>query len=237
MTRRTDDVKELLFLLADLWMIYAGFRYGWRFLRRYRNYLLGLEWMIVATSGSNFLVWSLIGGDEGSPLYDVAYFFDAFSRSVGITLILVLGLMRVTHHYKPSLGVDVGVFGIAIAAGLYLQQFRGHELHAGPATFYVVVNALTNVFLAYFSWRLWKIGARGLAYATGLVSAAGAAIVLMYDFFTFPDDKYRTTFYILALSTWGFQLFTYFRAYRALHEHGVATGQARAADVRSVAHA
>ncbi|WP_063009264.1 hypothetical protein [Nocardia nova] len=226
-------MKELLFFVADLWMIVVGYRYGWRFVRRYRNYLLGLEWMIVATSGTNFLVWSLLGSPTGSPLYDVAYFFDAFSRSVGITLILVLGLMRVTHGYKAGVAVDVGAFGLAIAAGLYLQQFRGHELHLGPATFYVVVNVLTTIFLAYFVWRLWKIGAKAPAIATGLVSAAATAVVLMYDFFPFPDDEYRTGFYILALTTWGFQMFVYFRAYGALHDHNVARGIEPAPDAHS----
>ncbi|MEK0098068.1 transporter [Streptomyces sp. A475] len=231
-------MKELLFMLADLWMIFAGFSCGWKFIRRYGNYLLGLEWMIVATSGSNFLVWSLIGGDPGSVLYDIAYFFDAFSRSVGITLILVMGLMRVTRRYKPTLAVDIGVFALAIVAGLYLQQFRGHELHVGPATFYVVVNAFTTLFLAYFSWRLWKIRAKGLAIGAALATAAGTAIALIYDFFPIPgDDAYRTIHYILALTTWGFQLFVYFISYRALHNHNVATGAEPASNEPSVARA
>jgi hypothetical protein len=230
-------MKDLLFMLADLWMIFAGFYFGWQFIRRYRNYLLGLEWMVVATSGSNFLVWALIGGDEGHPLYDVAYFFDAFSRSVGITLILVLGLLRVTHRYKPSVVVDVGAFALATAAGLYLQQFRGHELHVGPATFYLVVNLLTTAFLAYFVWRLWRLGATGHAVASALVTAAGTAIALMYDFFPFPDDEHRTVFYILALSTWGFQMFVYYRAYSAFHDHNVASGFEPTAARPSVARA
>lgn len=230
-------MKELLFLLADLWMIFAGFFYGWRFIRRYDNYLLGLEWMIVATSGSNFLVWSLLGGQEGSVLYDIAYFFDAFSRSFGITLILVLGLMRVTHRYKPSLAVDIGAFAVATVAGLYLQQFRGHELHVGPATFYMVANLLTTMFLAYFGWRLWKIGARDHAAAVALVTAAATAVALLYDFFPFPDDELRTGFYILALATWGFQLCFYFYAYRALHEHNVASGLEPASSSHGVARA
>ncbi|NBH12061.1 transporter [Amycolatopsis sp. SID8362] len=226
-------MKELLFMLADLWMIFAGFFYGVKFIRRYANYLLGLEWMIVATSGTNFLVWSLLGGDDGSFLYTVAYFFDAFSRSVGITLILVMGLMRVTHRYKPSLAADIGAFAVAIAAGAYLQQFRGEHLHVGPATFYIVVNVLTTLFLAYFSVRLWKIGAKTLAIAAGLATAAGTAIALTYDFFPFPDDQHRTVFYILALGTWGTQLFVYFRCYRALHEHNVRTGVEPASHSRS----
>jgi hypothetical protein len=228
-------MKELLFLLADLWMIYAGFRYGLKFIREYQNYLLGLEWMIVATSGSNFLAWSLLSGDVSHPMYNIAYFFDAFSRSVGITLILVMGLMRVTHRYKPSLPVDIGVFALATAAGLYLQQFRGHELHLGPATYYLVVNLLTTAFLAYFVGRVWAAGARGLAVATALVTAAATAIAVMYDFLPFPDDEYRTTFYVLALATWGTQMAVGFKAYRALHEHNVARGVEPAPTERSVA--
>ncbi|MGW7465631.1 transporter [Streptomyces xantholiticus] len=231
-------MKDLLFMLADLWMIFAGFCFGWKFIRRYNNYLLGLEWMVVATSGSNFLLWALLGGDEGSVLYSIAYFFDAFSRSVGITLILVMGLMRVTHRYKPTVAVDVGVFALAIVAGLYLQQFRGHEFHVGPATYYVVVNVLTTLFLAYFTWRVWKIGAKGLAIGAGLATAAASVIAITYDFFPIPgDDEHRTLFYMAALTTWGFQMFMYFLAYRALHNHNVATGAEPAPDERSVARA
>lgn len=217
-------MMELLFLLADIWMIYAGFTCGWKFIRHYGNYLLGLEWIVVGTSGSNFLLWSLLGGDEGSPLYWLAYFFDAFSRSVGVTLILVLGLLRVTHRYHPSRAVDVGAFVLAGGAGLYLQQFH-HELHTGPATFFVVVAVLTSLFVFWFAVRLWQADARGHAVATALVTVAGLAIAITYDFFPNPgDDEYRTTFYTLALTTWGTQLFVIFRAYRAMHQRDVAAG-------------
>ncbi|KZB79550.1 hypothetical protein [Amycolatopsis regifaucium] len=228
-------MKEMLFMLADLWMIFAGFCFGWKFIRHYKNYLLGLEWMIVATSGSNFLLWALLGGDQNSFLYTIAYFFDAFSRSVGITLILVMGLMRVTHRYRPSVAVDVGVFALAAVAGLYLQQFRADKLHLGPATFYVVVNVLTTIFLAYFIRRLWRIGAKKQAVCTGLVTLAGSAIAITYDFFPIPgDDAHRTLFYTAALATWGFQMFVVFFAYRALHEHNVTTGAEPASDEHSV---
>ncbi|MFF8475123.1 transporter [Streptomyces sp. NPDC015414] len=221
-------MREALFLLADLWMIFVGYFYGWTFIRRYGNYLLGLECMVVATSGSNFLLWSLLGGDTGSVLYDVAYFFDAFSRSVGITLILVMGLMKVTHRYKPSLVVDAGVFGFATAAGLFLRPFHGADLHTGGiafwvAVFYVVVNLLTAVFLGYFVKRLWNAGARWPAIWTGLVTAAGTTIALTYDFFPLPfDDAHRTIFYTAALATWGTQGFVYFLAYRTLHDRNAA---------------
>ncbi|TWV58049.1 transporter [Streptomyces misionensis] len=221
-------MKEALFLSADLWMIFAGYFYGWRFIRRYGNYLLGLEWMVVATSGSNFLLWSLLGANSGSVLYDVAYFFDAFSRSVGITLILVMGLMKVTHRYKPSLGVDVAVFAVAVVAGLFLRHFHGADLHTdraafSVAVFYLVVNLLTAVFVGYFVTRLWDAGARWPAIWTGLVTAAGTAIAVTYDLFPLSfDDANRTIFYTAALATWGTQGFVYFRAYRALHHHNAA---------------
>jgi hypothetical protein len=216
-------MKDVVFLLADAWMIFVGYFYGWRLIRRYGNHLLGIEWMVVATSGSNFLLWSLLGADEESVFYDVAYFFDAFSRSVGITLVLVLGLMAVTHRYKPTIAVEVGVFGLAVVGGLYFRQFAGEELHVVPATFFVVTNLLTTLFLAYVAKRLWEADARPQAIATGVVTLAAAVIAWTYDFFPFSfDDPDRTFFYTAALATWGTQGFVYFLAYRALHDHNVS---------------
>ena len=221
-------MQDLLFLVADLWMVVAGFFCGWRLLRRYNNYLLGVEWMIVATSGVNFLVWALLGADENDAQSSLVYFLDAFSRSVGITLILVLGLMKVTHRYKPSRGVDVAVFGVAIVAALFLRPFHGADLHTDRgafwvSAFYVVVNLLTAAFLCYFVKRLWSAGARWPAVWTGLVTAAGTTIAITYDFFPLPfDDANRTIFYTAALATWGTQGFVYFRAYRALHDRDAA---------------
>ncbi|WOX21609.1 transporter [Streptomyces solicathayae] len=213
------ELKDLLFLLADVWMIFAGFTFGIKFIRRYGNYLLGLEWIIVATSGSNFLVYAVVGADENSFMYTVAYFFDQFSRSVGITLILVMGLMRVTHRYKPSVGTDVGVFAFAAAVGLSLLLF-GERLGVGVAVSLIVVNVLTTLFLIYFMRRLWAIGAKGWSVGTALATAAACVIAATYDFVHIPgDDAAHTLFYVGALSTWGFQLFTYYFAYRALHNH------------------
>lgn len=36
-------MKDIFFLLADVWMIFVGYFFGWKFIRRYGNYLLGLE--------------------------------------------------------------------------------------------------------------------------------------------------------------------------------------------------
>ncbi|MDR2280410.1 MAG: transporter [Gordonia sp. (in: high G+C Gram-positive bacteria)] len=231
---------EILFLLADLLMIVAGYMAGWKLLRRYSNYLLGVEWLIVATSGLNFLVWALLGSDEHSAQYSVAFFFDAFSRSIGITLLLVVGLMRVTHRYKPGIAVDIALFALATGVGLFLAQekYRNHDLHVGPATFYVVANLLTLVFLGYFTWRLWTIGAHRVAAATAIVSLAGTSVALFYDFFPWSfDDESRTLFYAYALAVWGLQLWIYYVAYRTLDEDNKASDNAGRAEPVAAASA
>ncbi|WP_431971536.1 transporter [Nocardia sp. bgisy134] len=210
------DLKTTLYALADLFMIVAGFTYGWKFIKNYRNYLLGLEWIIVASSGTNFLVYGVVGANETSPMYHLAFFFDAFSRSVGITVILVLGLMKVTHGFKPPLAVDIGVFGLAIVGGLFMSAFAD-DLGLAAAIFYVVMNALTTLFLLYFAWRLWNAGEHRHAIAVAAISAAAAAIAGVYDFYRIPgDDEHHTIFYILALITWACQMVVYYFGYRAL---------------------
>lgn len=213
------SIRELLFAAADIWMIIVGFTYGIKFIRNYKNYLLGLEWMIVATSGTNFLIYGLIKAGHDSPMYAFAYFLDAFSRSVGITLILVLGLMGVTHRYKPSVPVDIGAFALAGVAGFVLSQFA-EEIGVPGKIFYIVVNVLTTLFLAYFVKRLWGIGERRHAVWTAIATACGFLIASIYDFVHIPgDDAEHTLFYICALSSWGLQMFTYFRAYRVFDAH------------------
>ena len=220
-------MKILLFSLAGLWMAFAGLRYGWKFIRQYGNYLLGLEWIIMGSSSLNYLVWSLTGASPTNPQALGVYFLDSFSRSVGLTLMMVMGLMGATHRYKPSLVVDVGVFGLGTVAGLYLMGFETMPgLHVRPASIFVAANVLTTLFLVYFSIRLWKIGAKSLAAWAGVATAAGFVTALCYDFFpwTFDDaPRAGTLFAIYALTTWGTQLFVYYLAYRALHNHKVAS--------------
>ncbi|WP_062998454.1 hypothetical protein [Nocardia mikamii] len=213
------SIRELLFAVSDIWMIAVGFSCGIAFIRNYKNYLLGIEWMIVATSGTNFLIYGLIQAGHDSPMYHFAYFLDAFSRSVGITLILVLGLMKVTHRYKPSVAVDIGAFALAAVVGFVLSTFADH-IGAPGKIFYIVVNVLTTIFLIYFVKRLWNIGERRHAVWAGIATACAFFIAAIYDFVHIPgDDSEHTIFYILALSTWGLQMFTYYRAYRAFDAH------------------
>jgi hypothetical protein len=194
----------------------------------FRNHLLSLEWFVVAVSSTNFLAWSLLGGDESSPMYHLAYVLDAFSRSFGFTLLLVVGLLTVTHGYKPPLKVKLGVVLLTAVAAVVLGPIHSDHLehdtlHIGVAVFYVVTNLVTTVFLAYFTLQVWKAGAKAVAILTGLATAAGTYVAVTYDFFPFSfDDEYRAIFYTIALTVWGCQAITLFYAYRALHEHRVA---------------
>ncbi|CRZ17274.1 transporter [Mycolicibacterium neworleansense] len=213
-------MKDIAFLLADVWLIIVAFSCGWKFLRNYGNWLLGLECLVVGVSATNFLVGSLLGPEAGSVPFSVAFFLDAFSRSFGFTLVLVLGLMVVTHRYKPTLAVEVGAFGLAIVGGFVLGGLDHSTLHVDAATFYVVMNLLTTLFLAYFVTLLWAIGAKRLAGWAALVTAAGTAIAVTYDLFPLPfDDELRTIFFTAALTTWGAQGLVYYLAYRAMHAH------------------
>ncbi|MFC4377698.1 transporter [Nocardia halotolerans] len=213
------SIRELLFAVADIWMVAVGFTYGIKFIRNYKNYLLGIEWIIVATSGTNFLIYGMLKAGHDSPMYTAAAYLDAFSRSIGITLILVLGLMQVTHRYKPSAAVDIGAFALAGVAGLLLLGYQD-TIGLPAAIFFIVANVLTTVFLAYFVKRLWQIGERGHAVWAAIATACGFLVAATYDFVKIPgDDAEHTIFYIFALSTWGLQMFAYYRAYRAFAEY------------------
>lgn len=232
-------MKDILFIMADLWMITACLFYGGQFIRQHGNYLLGLEMLVVGTSGTNFLLWSLLSGSEESLMYQAAYFLDAFSRSFGATLILIVGMMAVTHRYRPGLRVDVAIFALAIGAAFLLRGFHGENLQTNPtawyvAAFYVVMNVITSLYLTLVVKQLWQAGRHLLAFGTALVTAVGTYVAFSYDFFPFSgDDDNRTLFYTLALATWGSQAFVYCHAYTALaawrqgsgvrHPHAVAS--------------
>jgi hypothetical protein len=222
------EFTVVLLLIADAWMIYAGYVYGARFIRQYSNYLLGIEWIVIALSGSNVVLLGLLGGDHGSPSYRLMLFFDAFSRSFGITLILVLGMLKVTHRYKPPLNVDIGAFGLAIVTGLYLALF-GQPITTPWAVFYIVTNALASLFMVYVAFRLWGVGERRHAVWVAIATVGAAAVAGTYDFIHIPgDDENHTIFYTIAITLWALQMTVYFFAYRALHNHNAQVDADRA---------
>lgn len=204
-------------------MVAVGLVYGIKFIRNHQNYLLGIEWLVMAVSGTNFLIYGLVQAGSDSPMYSIAFFLDAFSRSVGFTLILVLGLMRVTHLYKPSAAVDTGAFALAVIVGFVLFHFAD-ELGIPGKVFFLICAALTSVYLVYFAWRLWAIGERRHAMWVAAATTCNLVVAAIYDFVHLPgDDADHTIFYTLALSTWGAAMFTIYRAYRAFDGRLAAT--------------
>ena len=69
------ELKYYCYCLADVILIASSFIYGVRFLRK-RNYLLGLEWLVVTFSASNLLINALTGIDT---FLSISLFCDAFS--------------------------------------------------------------------------------------------------------------------------------------------------------------
>lgn len=220
------DLNSLGFLLADAAMVVAGCVYGWLFLRK-RNVLLGLEWLIVGLSGANFFLYFLTGSHA---VYSVSYFFDAFSRAFGFPLIATAGLMAVTHGYKPSARVDIGLFLVSFAGAVVLVAVDA-VVPAKP-WFYLATWTAYSIYLGYFSWRVLRAGERAHALALFLVMLAGQAIATVYDFYKIPgDDEEHTLFYVLALTTWACSLVVTYHAYCALEraeQRGAGAHEAQA---------
>ncbi|WP_085633753.1 MULTISPECIES: hypothetical protein [unclassified Pseudomonas] len=197
-------------LVSCIVLVISGLCYGVGFIRK-GNYLLGLEFLIVGISATNFTTY-IATGWKGN--YEVALFLDAFSRGVGVPIIATLGLMAVTHGYKPSRAKDILLFvgGFAATFFYYLSDFTKGAL----PYFYVVMWSLYTVYLCYFTWRLVRAGAGFHALATALGGVAGLTIALRYDFFPIAGDDTKLVFMTLAFLTWSYSIVQSYYAYGAL---------------------
>ena len=228
-------MRDLLFAAADIWMIAIGLTCGIKFIRRYSNWLIGLEWLIMATSGTNFLIYGLTKAGTDSPMYHIAYFLDAFSRSIGFTVILVLGLLAVTHRYKPPTSVEVSAFALAAVLGYFLSEFAT-EIGTPGKVFFLVMALGVSAFLTYYGQRLWSLGEYTHAVWVWISTVLNVVVASIYDFWRIPgDDAEHTLFYILALFTWGLTMLVVYRSYVAFDAHNrAAEGSGYAAS--AVAH-
>ncbi|TCW86875.1 hypothetical protein C5O80_02660 [Burkholderia sp. SRS-46] len=186
--------------------------YGVKFLRK-RNFLLGIEWLIVTFSASNALIFFV----TGSPFsYGISHFLDAFSRAFGMPVVAVAGLMAVTHDYKPSVRQDVMLFGIAVVGTIALvtTDFMEEIL----PYFYVVMWTLLALYLAYFVKRLLDAGLKFHAMTTFVALVCTLAIAYIYDFYKIPGEEQNVVFnfFVLALLTWSYFVVSIYHAYCAL---------------------
>ena len=207
-------MNTIFLLLADVLLILAGIIYGAKFLKK-RNYLCGIEWFVMAISGTHFLLWALLGWDFG---YSVAHFFDAFSRSFGFPVVAVAGMMVVTHSYQPSRLADVLYFLLGFAgAAVLVAADHAPAFAVYKPPFYLLMCLVFLAYLAYFAWRLHKAGEALHAMGTVFVALSGLAIAVFYDYVPIPgDDADSTVFYTAALSVWAFMMVELYYGYCAL---------------------
>lgn len=222
-------MRDVLFAAADIWMIAIGFICGIKFIRTYSNWLIGLEWIIMATSGTNFLIYGVTKAGADSPMYHIAYFLDAFSRSIGFTVILVLGLLAVTHRCHPPRSVEVGAFALAGILGYFLSEFAT-EIGTPGKVFFLVMALGVSAFFVYYGQRLWALGEHTHAVWVWIATVLNVVVASIYDFWHIPgDDAAHTLFYILALFTWGLTMLVVYRSYVAFDAHNRAADGAGSA--------
>lgn len=204
------ELKYYLYCLADLVLIVTSLIYGLKFLKK-RNYLLGFEWLVVTFSATNLLINAFTGAEA---FFHISLFCDAFSRAVGMPVIAVVGMMAVTHRYKPSIVADVlfVVGALAVTVVVWTADF----MVAPKPYFYLVMWSLLSVYLAYVAKRLFSVGEKRNAVSVIVALVATQIIATVYDFYHIPGDDDHMVFYIFALLAWSYSAVSLYYAYCAL---------------------
>ena len=205
------DPRTLSICIAAIALAATGFFYGWKFCKL-GNYLIGIEWFLLATSSTNFMIYEL----NHSPVNLLGVLFlDTFSRAFGLPVVTVAGLMVLTHRYRPSLRADVLFFVIPCVATLALiTDYMASDLK------YILLFMWTifTIFLLYFSYVLQRYGQTGHAIAMVLTAIANQTIAWMYDFYKIPGDETNIffNFYTIALYVWSYLTVQTYYSYCAL---------------------
>lgn len=204
------ETRDVVALLTCVLLVVSGGTYGIKFLRK-GNFLLGLEWLIVAFSGSNLLIFLLT---QSQVSYGISFFLDAFSRGFGIPIVTVLGLMAVTHNFKPSKLKDAALFVITFASTFVMIKA---DFMAKPLPyFYVAMWAAYTVYLVYFISRLASAGEYLHALGVTVAGVAALFVACIYDFYPIPGDDSKAIFLSIALVTWSYMMIQLYYAFFAL---------------------
>jgi hypothetical protein len=212
------EIEHQLFILSIALLAATASVYGMKFLGK-GNYLLGVEWLVVALSGASILVFALGGVDAG---YRIAYFCDAFARGCGGPVVIILGLMAVTHGYRPLLWFDLYLFAGAAAGTAALVE--ADAAAALRPAFYLAMWSLFSLYLVCFIRRLAAAHAYRHAVAVGLVLVSAQTIAGMYDFYPLPGDDERLYFHATAGLVWSFLCVELYYAYCALERAAANAG-------------
>ncbi|MCG9481189.1 hypothetical protein MCL30_05260 [Acinetobacter pittii] len=204
------ELINIFGLVACIVLALSGWIYGAKFLKK-KNYLLGLEWWIVAFSATNFVSYMLTASNVN---FSITMFLDSFSRSFGMPVIAVIGLMALTHNYKPSAFKEVMLFVLAFAGTFvvfladFFQEIRPY--------FYVITWSILVMYLFYFIICLVRAGEAFHALATTITAVVSLAVAVVYDFFPIPGDDTHMIFMTWAFVTWGYAIIQLYYAYEAL---------------------
>jgi len=206
------DLRTLLLFLACILMSAMLYLYGFRFLKK-KNNCLGWEWLILASSAANFAFYWVTYSQAS---YDLMIFLDAFSRAFGIAPIAIIGMMAVTHQYKPSLRFDVSVYALGMLATAWMLSVDFME----PVLPYFLLIAyyVFAVYLIYFTRRLFAVGATAVAVHMSVAIAVTSVLHTMYDFYTIPGEETNIVFnfFFLALLAWTYLFSMIYYGYIAL---------------------
>lgn len=205
------DPRTLSICIAAIALAASGFIYGWKFCKL-GNYLVGIEWFLLATSSTNFMIYEL----NHSPVnYFGVLFLDTFSRAFGLPVVTVAGLMVLTHRYRPSIRADVLFFVIPCIATLALIT----DYMAGDLKYILLFMwTIFTAYLFYFAFVLQRHGQTGHAIAMVFTAIANQTIAWMYDFYKIPGDETNIyfNFYTIALYVWSYLTIQTYYSYCAL---------------------
>ena len=209
------ELRTLLIDAGILALVFVGLYFGYRLLRL-GNVLLGLEWIILGFSASNmFLFFNGLNEASGA----IAMLCDAFSRSVGIPVIGLLGLMKLTHGYTPSLRAEVILFvgGFLLAAVFVDSVAFAQEL----PVFYLLLGVAWSLFLFYFAYRLSQLGLWPYALAVGFGNICTFLVAMLEGIITIPGEETNLilNFYFIAHWVWALNFGVLYFAYKAMSEH------------------
>ncbi|MEM5432791.1 hypothetical protein [Cupriavidus oxalaticus] len=206
------DLRSLVLVCSSALLALTAGTYGLKLMKK-RNYLLGMELLIVCVSATNAIGFFATGSTVS---YEISHFFDAFSRAFGFPIIVVAGLMSITHNYKPSIRLDVVVFAASFAGAfvLVMVSFIANIL----PYLYLVMWIIFSIYLAYFTKRLLDVGEVFSAVALALALVTSLIIAGIYDFYKIPGEETNVVFnfFALALCTWSYLNAQIYYAYCAL---------------------
>lgn len=206
------DLRSLILCLAAFSLALTGFAYGAKFIRK-KNYLIGVEWFILATSSSNAVVFFA----TNSPLsFRIAHFFDTFSRAFGVPVVVPIGMMALTHAMKPSVRTDVWIFGLSTFATFGLLTVGSFQ----PVLpyFLLIMWCVYSIYLVYFAIVLFQAGEGGQAIGVTIANVTSLGVAAIYDFYKIPgeDTNVIFNFFTIALFTWSYMTVQLYYAYCAL---------------------